>query len=335
MNTTATNPITPNPIMPPPAPLPMPVVPPPLAPSSQPPISTSSPVVENPTSFVSSPGGPNKKTIIIIIIVAVIILSAVLAYFIFTSQRKITPPKEAVTATCPIQENSGQTIVNFEKTPIQSDLTKENANIGPITTSLSAGTYKVTLVSFEQNHLSTANELSESWFLEIIDQEGNIITQTESIPDLASDKDLAAVTLESEITLTTPASAVNAVHASFPDTTNPNKITPLCAAFELVEKQTSAQCLEIKSYDNKWNLLTPNDLTNLIPGETIRFTVTGNSSTGIFDKARFTINGKLQPETITTKPETNEYYLEYEIPANTKTFVINAEVHHKELNSWF
>jgi len=66
-------------------------------------------------------------------------------------------------------------------------------------------------------------------------------------------------------------------------------------------------------------------------GDTVRFTVAGQASSGSFDKARFKINGVQRPEVTGKRPATEEYYDEYTIPAGITTFTINAQIHHATL----
>ena len=92
-------------------------------------------------------------------------------------------------------------------------------------------------------------------------------------------------------------------------------------------------CTAVKAYDTNWNLLTGVQLSNLSAGSVVRFTISGTPADQI-DKARFTINGVLKPETTNKKPGTNEYYFEYTIPAGVSSFTVTAQIHHLTLG-WF
>lgn len=97
------------------------------------------------------------------------------------------------------------------------------------------------------------------------------------------------------------------------------------------QAQTSdydAQCSEIRAYDTNWNQLTSTSLGDLTPGTVVRFTVSGITSSGSFDKARFTINGIQTAEITDKKPGTDEYYYEYTIPDGSTNFTIKGQVHH-------
>ena len=94
----------------------------------------------------------------------------------------------------------------------------------------------------------------------------------------------------------------------------------------------TCSCLPIKAYDDEWVAIT--NLSSLVAGDVVRFTVEGKTNSGAIDIARFTINGTLRPEVTTRKPITNEFYDEYTIPEDTTSFTINAEIHHTTIG-WF
>jgi hypothetical protein len=94
---------------------------------------------------------------------------------------------------------------------------------------------------------------------------------------------------------------------------------------------TTAQCLNVNAYDTDWNLLSADDLQYLSEGDVIKLAVKGQTSGGSFDKARFSINEQQIGETDDLTPATQEYYIEYTIPANVKNFSVKGEVHHSEL----
>lgn len=96
----------------------------------------------------------------------------------------------------------------------------------------------------------------------------------------------------------------------------------------------SAACGDVIAYDLQWNQLTSSQLSQLKSGDKVRYTVAGTTTSGSFDKAKFTINGTALPETATKKPGTDSYYTEYTLPSGTLTFNVTAQVHHTTLG-WF
>ena len=98
--------------------------------------------------------------------------------------------------------------------------------------------------------------------------------------------------------------------------------------------QVKAECSEVIAYSTTWELLSNENLNQLSEGDKIRFSVFGSSSSGTFDKARFSVNSISLGETTLKKPGSDEFYIEYAIPAGTTDFTVDAEIHHTELG-WF
>jgi len=111
-------------------------------------------------------------------------------------------------------------------------------------------------------------------------------------------------------------------------------VTPTPSPSPTATPTSGGQCTEVKAYDTTWNLLTSTDLGKLEAGDTVRFTVLGTATQGTFDAARFTINGSLKPQVTTKKPNTNDFYYEYTLPAGVTSFEIKAELHHAGLDLW-
>ncbi len=96
----------------------------------------------------------------------------------------------------------------------------------------------------------------------------------------------------------------------------------------------SAKCSDLKVYSQNWNPLSQQELNKLTPGTKVIFAVSGTANSGIFDKARFSVNSKSLGETTLKKPVTEEFYIYYTIPENTVNFNVEAQIHHSELG-WF
>jgi len=85
-------------------------------------------------------------------------------------------------------------------------------------------------------------------------------------------------------------------------------------------------CSLIKVYNSYWQQVSEQNLSLLRPGDQVYLSVLG-SGAGI-DKARFRINGGGWQETTKKKSGTEEFYINYTIPAGINSFNIEAEVHH-------
>jgi hypothetical protein len=95
--------------------------------------------------------------------------------------------------------------------------------------------------------------------------------------------------------------------------------------------QITASCTNVKAYNTSWTQLTSAQLSALPRGSTINFCVVGSATGGSFDRARFTINGALQAETTTKRPNTQDYCQSYTIPATGNSFNVQAQIHHATL----
>lgn len=104
-----------------------------------------------------------------------------------------------------------------------------------------------------------------------------------------------------------------------------------CSTEKPTSNSPTAQCQNVKAYDTNWTQLTATQLKGLKAGDKVRFTVAGQASSGNFTKARFTINGTVRGEVTGKKPNTQEFFDEYTIPAGVTTFNITAQIYHETL----
>jgi hypothetical protein len=109
-----------------------------------------------------------------------------------------------------------------------------------------------------------------------------------------------------------------------PDTTGTCKgTTPLTP---ITPPTDTPICQNIKAYDTSWNALTADQLKTLKVGDVVKLTVKGTN--GTFDKAQFKINGAATwTERTDKKPSTEEFFIDYTIPAGITTFNVEAQVH--------
>lgn len=100
-------------------------------------------------------------------------------------------------------------------------------------------------------------------------------------------------------------------------------------------EQTTLACRAIKIHDEAWADKT-SSTQDLKPGQKIRLVAEGSGSQALYSAARFSINGSTMTETLLRKPQTNEFYYEYEIPASgVSEFNIEAEVKGLSNNIWY
>jgi hypothetical protein len=97
---------------------------------------------------------------------------------------------------------------------------------------------------------------------------------------------------------------------------------------------STASCQNVKAYSSVWTPLTSADLSALSTGTVVNFCVTGTTTSGTFDKAKFTINGTVQAETTAIRPSSTDFCQSYTIPVGVSVFNVSAQIHHATLG-WF
>ena len=91
----------------------------------------------------------------------------------------------------------------------------------------------------------------------------------------------------------------------------------------------TAFCQNVKAYSGaNFVLLTPESISMIQEGDPLHFCVTGSATGGSFDKAKFTINEVVQPETTLIRPGSTDFCQSYTVPAGVTTFNVTAQIHH-------
>ncbi|EKE13457.1 MAG: hypothetical protein ACD_13C00015G0022 [uncultured bacterium] len=127
-------------------------------------------------------------------------------------------------------------------------------------------------------------------------------------------------------TTTTPTPSTPTPTTPTPTTPTPRTPTPPIVA--------APYCGAVLAYDSSWKSLSSTQLSALKEGDSINFCVSGNTTSGTFDMARFTINGTQMPDTTTKRPNSVDFCQSYTIPSGKTTFTISAKIHHSTLG-WF
>ncbi len=157
---------------------------------------------------------------------------------ITNSDNKIEVP------VCPFVAQEGRTIVTFETKKIYSDTPHAYPESDPAAVSLVAGTYAVTLYSFDgyfgRELLSQAHE---EWFVNFKSGLTTLVSSV-AIGDLADNVLTADKTevVNTALVLPAPINYVTAYHAAYPQETERNSVYPVCAAFDLVAP--ALQCVD-------------------------------------------------------------------------------------------
>jgi len=147
----------------------------------------------------------------------------------------VPPTEPAISCSLP-GPTVGQ-LVNISTGPfIRSDQSEAQAKIGPLGASLPAGTYKITLSTYD-NHTTHVgpDQPNERWVLILLDSSGVEVTRSQAIGDLpGADNWLTQVT-DSNLVVSRDVVSVVAYHAVYPDTSSPNSLVPVCGSIAAVQ----------------------------------------------------------------------------------------------------
>jgi peptidoglycan/xylan/chitin deacetylase (PgdA/CDA1 family) len=138
------------------------------------------------------------------------------------------------TQACPLVPMPGRTLIHFNE-EIRADYGIDRATGDSVATNLEAGTYKVTLVSYD-NHSQKPirqNQSEEQWLLILSNKDGREITRTNPISDLADDQDHLTQIVNYSFIVPDVAALATPYQAAHP-TSNANSILAVCAGFDLV-----------------------------------------------------------------------------------------------------
>lgn len=117
---------------------------------------------------------------------------------------------------------------------------QELATSGPVATSLLAGTYNITLVSFDgyTGRENSTGQIAEKWFVTLL-ANNTEVKNTSTTSDLEDGVESTAKTEQVDNNFVIPDNidSIIAFHAVFPNS-NPNSVQPVCAVFDKVVLNT-------------------------------------------------------------------------------------------------
>lgn len=149
-------------------------------------------------------------------------------------------PMSAAGATpaCQFAPQGTFTIVTFGSR-LFADREAEEAAGPARPVNLAPGTYRVTLVSYDNHFEKILAQRHEQWFAELQDSSGQKVAATHPISDLPEDSETLTEIVDHQLSITRPVASVTPRHAFFPSS-GAESITAVCAAFErLAEPLTS------------------------------------------------------------------------------------------------
>lgn len=142
-----------------------------------------------------------------------------------------TPPSYG---SCPASAGNGRYIIDFNTQMIRSDWSEADATLGPLAAAIPAGSYRISLVSYDFDHdpFDAAQQPSESWYLILQDASDTIIFESAPTGDLADESVQQTFIVADEVAILTAVTSGLARHATYPDDSVPNSIYPVCAILE-------------------------------------------------------------------------------------------------------
>jgi len=142
--------------------------------------------------------------------------------------------------SCPFEEQEGRTIVDFGDAGLLSNQGLSEASAGPVAVDLPAGTYSVSLFSWDSYaSRDTASVQPNESFKVVLENEGGVVAETNATTDLVDGVDAASNEEEvnSDLVLSEAVTSATALHAVYPDGSSTNSLRASCAAFDLVNDQ--------------------------------------------------------------------------------------------------
>lgn len=148
--------------------------------------------------------------------------------------------EEPVAPSCPFTADANTVVVNLDGSKLRSDMSEAEAVSGPYDVTLDSGTYTVETFTWDGylGRETAAAQPKESWA--ILYNIGDTLVHipgghtTDLSDGVISTTDTYTFT---NVALDTTVDNVTLRHAAFSDTSSPNSVVPICAAFTKVENE--------------------------------------------------------------------------------------------------
>ena len=140
---------------------------------------------------------------------------------------------------------------------IRSDLSAADAMLEPISANIPAGTYRISLVSYDPDHalVDAASQPAEKWKLLLQNAEEATLFMSAPTGDLADDHLQQTYVVADEVFIAEGVAFGVAYHAAYPDDSSPNSIYPVCG---ILEQLTAAAPPTLTPSSTPALLVTPN-----------------------------------------------------------------------------
>jgi hypothetical protein len=152
----------------------------------------------------------------------------------------ITAIKDGVVErACPLDARAGRIVVEFPEDVVLTTRSQSENSFGPLTVDIPAGTYDITLVSFD-DHIEQPQEedqKQESWFLQTENEKGDIVFESNPISDLPKAQNILEELVQEHARITKDITGLSAKHIlDVGESDTAESVGPVCAAFDRVEK---------------------------------------------------------------------------------------------------
>ncbi|MDX1535592.1 MAG: NEW3 domain-containing protein [Candidatus Spechtbacterales bacterium] len=150
---------------------------------------------------------------------------------------------------CPLKPAENRVIVNFPETWVLRSDKESDREHGPVPFSLSAGTYNITLASFD-DHTDKLHQtqLEEQWHLELLNGTTSVFTSND-ISDLPNSDNYITELVNTGAVVSINTDMIKVYHAT-DSTDSPNSIYPVCATFDKQPDEPEAYLTVVKNVVN-------------------------------------------------------------------------------------
>lgn len=134
---------------------------------------------------------------------------------------------------CPWESGPGRVVVDFNYRYLRSDISQSNASDGPTIGYVPAGTYDITLASYD-DHFAKPDQIQpqEQWKLIMGNGGGGQVAVTNSIRDIVDTTEEQVIEkVGNDFSVPEDIYQFTAFHSAYPNS-NPNSVRALCAMFE-------------------------------------------------------------------------------------------------------
>jgi uncharacterized membrane protein YgcG len=161
-----------------------------------------------------------------------------------TCETTITVKTPPLVPVCPISSAPDRILITFDPAKrLYSNRGDSNAVSGPKNVSIPAGSYEVTLATFD-NHSDKPGQAqpNEQWHLDLSDGAGTVALSA-SISDLPDNDDYIVEEVNGSLAIAKEVTKAFARHSAFPNKAPSNSLLPICAALDpIVVEQPKPMC---------------------------------------------------------------------------------------------